>query len=205
METFSDSFDYILQLTKTLSSQCWNNRQETLKLEQLLKRLAKQTHISYEQFTNEPSAEASKIYDENAQLTEEERLVQENYQLVYQIEQQEYLNTRFWILIGQINELIVSIRNFIVEQRSIRPKAEAEFIERNVTECEEKLVTNQMRLLQAEENSTEAIAALLKELVQVCSEVNWSNVPRDSRSFQRLLQNMEKVQKVHNITLIPDI
>ncbi|AGO11891.1 AaceriADR125Wp [[Ashbya] aceris (nom. inval.)] len=205
METFSDSFDYILQLTKTLSSQCWNNRQETQKLEQLLKRLAKQAHISYEQFINEPSAEASRMYEENTQLTEEERLVQENYQLVYQIEQQEYLNTRFWILIGQINELIVSIRNFIVEQRSIRPKAEAEFIERNVAECEEKLVENQTHLSQAGENSSQVIAALLQELVQVCSEVNWNNVPRDSRSFQRLLQKMEKVERVHNITLIPDI
>lgn len=44
----SDSFDYLLQLTKALSAECRANRQETDRIELLLKRLAKQSGISYD-------------------------------------------------------------------------------------------------------------------------------------------------------------
>ncbi|AET40186.1 Far3p Ecym_5434 [Eremothecium cymbalariae DBVPG len=205
MDTFSDSFDYILQLTKTLSSQSWNNRQETLKIERLLKRLAKQTYIPYEQFIIEPSEETKETYNQLSKQSEEEYLIKENYKLIYLIEQQEYLDAKLWTLISQINELIVSIRNFIIEQKSARPKAEFEFIEKNLIKRIQHLNESEEKLRSSKETSIPIVEMLLKELVITCSEIDWKTVPQGTKSFQRLLHRIKKVEETHNVTLIPPI
>ena len=47
----NDNFDYLLQLTKALTTECRVNRQETDRIELLLKRLAKQSGISYDRLS----------------------------------------------------------------------------------------------------------------------------------------------------------
>ncbi|AMD20880.1 HDR138Wp [Eremothecium sinecaudum] len=205
MDNFSDNFDYILQLTKSLSLQCWNNRQETSKIEQLLKRLAKQSLIPYEQYIAEPTPEARKEYEKLSELTEEERLVTENYKLIYHIQQQEYLNTKLWTLITQINELLISIRTFIVEQKSVRPENESEFLQNNVISSTSKVADNRQALLLAKEHSKETLNLLLAELKVTCSEIDWERIPRESREFERLRSRLTKIEKMHNITLVPNI
>ena len=132
MEGSGDSFEYLLQLMKTLSAQSWSTRQQTEKVEQTLKRLAKQNQISFTENCKPPDEEAIKSLEELGGQTEEDLLVDENYRLMYQIQQQEYIHSKICLLIQQVNEMIASIKNFVVEQKNITPGLEHDFLQRNV-------------------------------------------------------------------------
>ena len=75
-----DNFEYLNLLAKNLSVGCRDSRKETDKIELLLKRLSKQSVVSYEEFSQRPSEETLDAYKKLSEPTTTEQLIRENYQ-----------------------------------------------------------------------------------------------------------------------------
>lgn len=140
----SDSFDYLLQLTKALSAECRANRQETDRIELLLKRLAKQSGISYDNLSKNiiPDSWKDNASQKASPPTEAQKLISENFKLIYEIEKQEYFNTKAVALINNINEHFSYIKNFIDEQNAIRERNIATFTSEKLNERNKSLQQN---------------------------------------------------------------
>ncbi|SCW03912.1 LAFE_0H01772g1_1 [Lachancea fermentati] len=200
MENSADSFEYILHLTKLLSTECRSTRQETDHIEQLLKRLAKLTQVSYEDLSREPSSEVREKYEKLNEKSEEEKLVDENLSLLYQIEHQECMNRRIWGMIDQIDDLLASIKKFVVEQKAHRSRNERQFIESIFGKRVANLEASIKDLSRNRETSFQKIELLIKELQYICSEIEWSKIP-ESKYGQELRQKLTSVENKYDIKL----
>ncbi|BAO41485.1 factor arrest protein 3 [Kluyveromyces marxianus DMKU3-1042] len=204
MEGSGDSFEYLLQLTKTLSSQAWSARQQTDKVEQSLKRLAKQHYIPYKEYSKPPTAEA---LDEFAQIkakSPEELIVEENYRLMYQIQQQEYIHSKVCLLVQQINEMIVSIRDFIVEYKATAPHKHQEFVAANVANPVQSLSSAQTALEKGHNVANKKVAMLIEELVLACKNVPWNKIEKDDLAYQRFKSLVKDFEDKYNIQLVSE-
>ncbi|CCC71686.1 hypothetical protein NCAS_0I00180 [Naumovozyma castellii] len=200
----SDSFDYILQLTKVLTAECRASRQETDKIELNLQRIAKQVGLSYEQLTNKVNQEVQERYSETINETakdEKERLIIENYQLIYQIEQAEYLKKRVWNLIKNINDHILSIKNFITQQRMNSLQDFDNFMFDNFENVERQLDDNIVNLDESNDITKENIALALEKLQKTMDGIDWTMVPRDSHHIQSLKRKLESFEQLYGISL----
>lgn len=157
----TDSFEYLHQLTKALSESSRASRQETDKIELLLKRVAKQSIISYEQLSSNVDLDVKRRYKNN--VTHErhldrgekeiQRLIKDNYRLIYEIEQEEYLNKKFLSMIENVEEQLQSIKNYIIEVKLTREQDIENFIYENI-QSKTKIVLNSSDDLQLKNDIT---------------------------------------------------
>ena len=131
------------------------------------------------------------MFNKIATPTEEDKLIKENYDLLKQIELQEYMNNKFWLLINEINEHLSSIRNFMIERKLSGSQDTANFID-------EKFTMNCQRLdmstdvLKRELNVTKEKSALVEqELKQLLEQIDWSEVPKNSREYINLHEQIQ--------------
>lgn len=204
MEGSGDSFEYLLQLMKTLSSQAWATRQQTEKVEQSLKRLAKQNQISYNEYAKSPNDETLGQVNTLKQKTKEEELVEENYRLMYQIEHQEYIHSKIYLLIQQIDEMIVSMRNFIVEYKTSAPQKQQEFITKSVTAPMSRLKYSEKQLNDGHINAEKQLKILMGELTDLFNRVPWHKVPNDNLNYLRLKNVIGDFEDKYQTKIVPE-
>lgn len=205
MEGSGDSFEYLLQLTKTLSSYAWNTRQETEKVEQSLKRLAKQNHISYKDYCKEPTNTTLEKFGKLKTKSEDDRLIDENYQLIYQIQQQEYINGKICLLTHQIDEMMLSIRNFIVEQKAISPKIEEAFISKNLNEHLSVLQNSLDDSKGIRTNSQDKLDIIIGDLISLCKNIPWDSFRKSDQNVTKVLKQIKSFEDSYNLKLLPKL
>lgn len=200
MENSADSFEYFFHLAKTLSTECRSTRQGTERIEQLIKRLTKLTQTSFEELSSEPDEDVKKKYESLKVENERDRLIRENYTLIYQIERQEYVCKRIWALIDQIEDLLESIKKFVVEQRAHRTKTERQFVEMVLKSRIMQLQTSTEGHASATRHSRTKLDFLLKELHDACQGIDWSQLPNTNDS-RRLLQKVSELEDKYDFKL----
>ena len=125
-DSSTECFDYILKLSKQLSDIQEGRRRETDNIEQLLKKITRQSYIDYEEFSSRTINHSNN--NNPNYLTTEEGIINENYQLLYQIRKQEFIKKKVIQLIDQYKELILSIKYLIIEQDALKPRIEKDFV-----------------------------------------------------------------------------
>ena len=196
-----DNFEYLNLLAKNLSVGCRDSRKETDKIELLLKRLSKQSVVSYEEFSQRPSEETLDAYKKLSEPTTTEQLIRENYQLMYEIEQQEYINKRIIALVNSINEHLISIRNFIIEQKLARDQNNEIYMHENFT-GRENLLKNSTELLKAREQcsrtNTEVVVEKFKKLY---AEIDWDTLPSNLPDIIQVKEKIKHIKETYKLDL----
>lgn len=196
-----DNFEYLNLLAKNLSVGCRDSRKETDKIELLLKRLSKQSVVSYEEFSQRPSEETLDAYKKLSEPTTTEQLIRENYQLMYEIEQQEYINKRIIALVNSINEHLISIRNFIIEQKLVRDQNNEIYMHENFT-VRENLLKNSTELLKAREQcsrtNTEVVVEKFKKLY---AEIDWDTLPSNLPDIIQVKEKIKHIKETYKLDL----
>ncbi|KAM3164901.1 Factor arrest protein 3 [Lachancea thermotolerans] len=200
MENSADSFEYLLHLTKGLSTECRSTRQGTERIEHLVKRLAKLTQTSYEELSKEPGPQVLQKYRELGRESERDRLERENYALIYQIERQEYVCRRIWSLIDQVEDLLESIKKFVVEQQGHRLRTENEFLETVVHSRMANLQVNTEDLVEAKNASRTKLDLLTRELKDLCKQIDWNKMS-DSEDATLLSRKVSEVESKYKLKL----
>lgn len=197
----SDSFDYLLQLTKTLSAECRANRQETDRIELLLKRLAKQSGISYDNLSKNiiPDSWKDNASQKASPPTEAQKLISENFKLIYEIEKQEYFNTKAVALINNIDEHFSYIKNFIDEQNAIRERNIATFTSEKLDERNKSLQQNYESLKTENEETKKKLHSIIKQFEKLLKEVDWDRISKDSRDYSRFKKQLEYLQDTYQV------
>ncbi|CAI4035530.1 hypothetical protein SMKI_13G1790 [Saccharomyces mikatae IFO 1815] len=197
----NDNFDYLLQLTKALTTECRVNRQETDRIELLLKRLAKQSGISYDRLSKNVTPDSWK--DNRSQMAsppnEAQQFITENFKLIYEIEKQEYFNTKVLALISNINEHFSYIKNFIDEQNAIKGRDIVTFTSEKLDKRNRNLQQNYKLLKTENEETSKKIKAIIEQFEALLGEVNWECIPKDSRDYIRFQKQLEYLQDVYQI------
>lgn len=201
MDSSSDNFGYLFQLTKILSSECRANRQERDKIENLLRRLANQTGISYEQLSENVSPKTQETYDKLSTPSEADKLTMENYNLIYQIELQEYMNHKIWALINEIIEHLNSIKSFVIETRLTGYQNIDHYTDEKFDIKTERLDTNRRSLELTKEFTNEKLEVVTNELKSLMEQINWENIPKDSKEYKKLLEKTSILEAVYGIHL----
>ncbi|GAV49418.1 hypothetical protein ZYGR_0P00610 [Zygosaccharomyces rouxii] len=197
----SDNFEYILQLTKILSAECRANRQERDKVEHLFKRLAKQSYVNYEQLSGNVSPRKKELFDKISTPTEEDQLIMQNYELVKQIELQEYMNNKVWLLINEINEHLSSIRNFVIERKLAASKDVTNFIDEKFTVNGQRLDMS-CQVLRNEINVSKRKSELvIQEFKHLVQEIDWNLVPKNSKDFIKFQSKLKMLENRYNISI----
>ncbi|GAV54327.1 hypothetical protein ZYGR_0AL00590 [Zygosaccharomyces rouxii] len=195
----SDNFDYILQLTKILSAECRANRQERDKVEHLFKRLAKQSYVNYEQLSGNVSPRKKELFNKLSTPTEEDQLIRQNYELLKQIELQEYMNNKVWLLINEINEHLSSIKNFVIERKLAASKDVTNFIDEKFTMNGQRLDMS-CQVLRNELNvSKEKSELVIQEFKNLIQEIDWHMVPKNSKNFIKFQSKLKILKNRYDI------
>lgn len=95
-------------------------------------------------------------------LSEDESLIRENYRLIYEIEQEEYLNGKFLSMINNVKEQLDSIKNYIIEIKLTREQDLENFLYENVY-SKSKIVGNSEGVLREKNGVSQEI--LLNQVV----------------------------------------
>lgn len=199
--TSSDNFEYILQLTKILSVECRANRQERDKIEHLFKRLAKQSYLNYEQLNGRVSPRKKELFDKLSTPTEEDVLIRQNYELLKQIELQEYMNNKVWLLINEINGHLSSIKSFVIDRKLAACKDVTNFVDENFTVNGQRLDMSCQVLrneLNVSKERSETVIEVFKSLIQ---EIDWKLVPKNSKSFINFQSKLKILENRYNVSL----
>lgn len=197
----SDNFEYILQLTKILSAECRANRQERDKVEHLFKRLAKQSYVGYEQLSGNVSPKNRDLFNKIAAPTQEDKLIKKNYELLKHIELQEYMNSKFWLLINEINEHLSSIRNFVIERKVSGSQATANFIDEKFTMNGQRLEMSTNVLKGNLEVTREKSKLVEEELKYLVGQIDWDEVPKDSRDYLAFQKKLQILKERYNVQI----
>ena len=105
--------------------------------------MPKQSGISYDNLSKNIIPDSWKDNaSQKALPTEAQKLISENFKLIYEIEKQEYFNTKAVALINNINEHFSYIKNFIDEQNAIRERNIATFTSEKLDERNKSLQQN---------------------------------------------------------------
>lgn len=201
-ECANDNFQYILQLTKLLTTEGRSARQETDKIESLLKRVARQSNISYEKLGDTVPKDVRNFYDKISQPTETEILIKENYDLLYQIEQQEYLQVKVMGLIRSINEHLFLIKNFIVEQRLGREQDLDNFLYEVFDSKKVILESSLSNLKEKEDTSRQNIESVITRLRELYKQINWELVPKNTKIYKKLQEKITSLNEIYGINLL---
>ncbi|KOG97394.1 Far3p [Saccharomyces eubayanus] len=197
----NDSFEYLLQLTKTLTAECRSNRQETDRIELLLKRLAKQSGISYDKLSRNIIPDQWKDNETQTVSTpsESQLLIYDNFKLIYEIEKQEYFNGKINALISNINEHFSYIKNFIDEQNVIRGRDVAVFASDKLDERNINLQQNYNLLKTENEETKKKLNTVIEQFETLLKEIDWESIPKDSRHYTRFQKQLEYLQNAYQI------
>ena len=215
----TDNFDYLYELTKNLSESSRASRQETDKIELLLKRVAKQSIISYEQLSKDVSLDVKRSFKDtmlhgvnNDRANDKiQKLIKENYRLIYEIEQEEYLNKKFFSMVGNVEEQLQSIKNYIIELKLTREQDTENFIYDNV-QSKTKIILNNSDDLKAkndimEDNMLNNIVKKFKDTyrnLNLCKkgkeETKENNINRDIL-IETLEQEIDKFEQQYKVKL----
>lgn len=197
----SDNFEYILQLTKILSAECRANRQERDRVEQLFKRLAKQSYVSYEQLSGDVAPGKKELFEKLSNPTEEDQLIRQNYELLKQIELQEYMNNKVWLLINEINEHLSSIKNFVIERKLAASKDVMNFIDEKFTVNGQRLDMSCQALRNQLHVSKEKSEMVLQEFKSLIQGIEWNLVPKDSNNFIKFQSKLRILKNRYDISI----
>lgn len=197
----SDNFEYILQLTKILSAECRANRQERDRVEQLFKRLAKQSYVSYEQLSGDVAPGKKELFEKLSNPTEEDQLIRQNYELLKQIELQEYMNNKVWLLINEINEHLSSIKNFVIERKLAASKDVMNFIDEKFTVNGQRLDMSCQALRNQLHVSKEKCEMVLQEFKSLIQGIEWNLVPKDSNNFIKFQSKLRILKNRYDISI----
>lgn len=200
----SDNFEYISQLLTALTTESRANRQETDKIELLLKRVSKQCAISYESLGSEVTDETLKNYNEQNKPSKISRLVNENYDLIYQIEQQRYINSKVTLLIQNITEHFLSIKNFIKEQKYVREQDLDNFVYENFESQIVILESSIQKLDEKSNTSSSNLSCIIRQLQTTCREIDWSIIPRGTIEHKQLIKHLQELDEYYGIKLVDD-
>lgn len=213
----TDSFEYLYQLTKALSESSRASRQETDKIELLLKRVAKQSIISYEQLSKDVALDVKRKHNDTVltgvQQDREEnkiqKLIKENYRLIYEIEQEEYLNKKFMSMIENVEEQLQSIKNYIIELKLTREQDIKNFIYENI-QSKTKIVLNNSDDLKLKNDITEENISnnILKKFQDIYKNLNLNEKKEEGKELLRrdkliesLEQEIDKFEERYKIKL----
>lgn len=197
----ADNFTQILQLLKQLDVENRSTRQETNKIELLLKRVAQQSSISYEKLSKTVNDTTSKQYRCNSFVSKEEELINDNYRLLYEIEQQDYINKKIINLINTINEHLSNIKNYIIEQKLTRKQDMDNFIYEMVQAKQTILNNSYEQLRTRNEVITDNVQVIIHKFQQVYKEINWDLIPKDNEHYIALHKLINQFQDDHGISL----
>lgn len=197
----SDNFEYILQLTKILSAECRANRQERDKVEHLFKRLAKQSYVSYEQLSGDVAPGKKELFRKLSNPTEEDQLIRQNYELLKQIELQEYMNNKVWLLINEINEHLSSIKNFVIERKLAASKDVMNFIDEKFTVNGQRLDMSCQALQNQLHVSKEKSEMVLQEFKSLIQGIEWHLVPKNSNNFIKFQSKLRILENRYDISI----
>lgn len=197
----TDNFEYLYQLTKNLSESSRASRQETDKIELLLKRVAKQSVISYEQLSKDVSLDVKRKYND-ALLHEAgrdkgegeiRRLINENYRLLYEIEQEEYMNKKFLSMIENVEEQLQSIKNYIIELKLTREQDFENFIYENV-QSKTKIILNHSDNLETKNDIMEdnLLNNIVKKFRDMYENLNMCKQEENNNDRAQLIKTLEQ-------------
>lgn len=204
----TDNFEYLYQLTRNLSDESRSTREETDKIELLLKRVAKQSSISYKQLSSDVKPETLQRYNEEIDDKDEvTRLIEDNYRLIYEIEQEDYLNKKFLMMIENIKEQLQSIKNYIIEIKLTREQDLENFLYENITSknkiiesnIKELRVKNQLSEERIESEVIDKFRILYRELK---GNSLWQREKdRSPTLVASLEQEIDDIEQLYNISL----
>lgn len=197
----TDNFEYLYQLTKNLSESSRASRQETDKIELLLKRVAKQSVISYEQLSKDVSLDVKRKYKDallhgagrDKGEGEIRRLINENYRLLYEIEQEEYMNKKFLSMIENVEEQLQSIKNYIIELKLTREQDFENFIYENV-QSKTKIILNHSDNLETKNDIMEdnLLNNIVKKFRDMYENLNMCKQEENNNDRAQLIKTLEQ-------------
>lgn len=203
----TDNFEYLYQLTSNLSDESRNTRQETDKIELLLKRVAKQSTISYEQLSTTVKPDTIQRYNEEVNDKDEvQKLIEANYKLIYEIEQEEYLNKKFLLMIENVKEQLQSIKNYIIEIKLTREQDLENFLYENIHSKSKIMESNTKDLKLKNELSEERIQSEVIDKFRSLYRELKSNTAlqerEDKKPFLTALEDeINEIEQLYNINL----
>lgn len=203
MDSSSGNFEYVLQLTKVLSLESRANRQESDKIESILRRLAKQSGVSYDQLSDGVSSSTQEAYDSMSAPDLAERLILENYELIYRIEMQEYVNNKIWALINEIIEHLTSIRGFIIEGKLTGLQNVDFYVQDKFDSKIHRLEESSKSLQGAKESTQDKLCSVYGDLRQVLNQINWEALPKGSREYKRIFEVLSYLKNSYGVDLLP--
>ncbi|QLQ80131.1 hypothetical protein HG537_0D01310 [Torulaspora globosa] len=205
MDSSSDNFDYVFQLIKVLGSECRANRQESDKIESILRKLAKQSGLSYDQLSEKVSESTRQKYDEASTPDSTDRLILENYNLIYEIELQEYLNRRIWNLIQEIIEHLNSIRGFIIERKLTGTQTIDYYIQDKFDLKVEQLRRSNESLQDTKRITGNKLAAIYDEIRIVLGQISWDDVPNNFKERERISEILLQLKDLYGVDLMTKV
>lgn len=131
--------------------------------------------------------------------TEAQKLISENFKLIYEIEKQEYFNTKAVALINNINEHFSYIKNFIDEQNAIRERNIATFTSEKLDERNKSLQQNYESLKTENEETKKKLHSIIKQFEKLLKEVDWDRISKDSRDYSRFKKQLEYLQDTYQV------
>lgn len=202
----TDNFEYLYQLTRNLSDESRTTRDETDKIELLLKRVAKQSSISYKQLSSVVKPETLQSYkEEKNEKDEVQQLIEDNYRLIYEIEQEEYLNTKFLLMIENIKEQLQSIKNYIIEIKLTREQDLENFLYENITSKSKIIESNIKELKLKNQLSDERIdTEVIGKFRVLYRELKANSLLQQDRSpslIAALEDEIDEIEQLYNISL----
>lgn len=203
MDSNSGNFEYVLQLTKVLSSESRANRQESDKIESILRRLAKQSGVLYDDLSDGVSKGAQDSYDRLSAPKLADRLINENYELIYQIEFQEYVNQKIWGLINDIIEHLSSIRGFVLERKLTGLQNVDFYVQDKFDSKIYRLEESAKSLKCAKESTQEKLNLLYSDLRHLIGQINWEAISKSSREYKRIFEALNQLKNSYGVDLLP--
>ncbi|CAL9735619.1 factor arrest protein 3 [Monosporozyma servazzii] len=202
----TDNFEYLYQLTRNLSDESRTTRDETDKIELLLKRVAKQSSISYKQLSSVVKPETLQSYkNEKNEKDEVQQLIEDNYRLIYEIEQEEYLNKKFLLMIENIKEQLQSIKNYIIEIKLTREQDLENFLYENITSKSKIIESNVKELKLKNQLSDERIdTEVIGKFKVLYRELKANSLLQQHRSpslIAALEDEIDEIEQLYNISL----
>lgn len=196
-----DNFEYLYLLAKNLSNGCRYSRKETDKIDLLLRRLSKQSAVTYEELTDEPSQETLEKYEQMTKPSKIDSLIKENYQLMYEIQQQEHINDLITKLVNNINEHLTSIRNFIIEQKLARDQNNEIYLHETFTVRENLIKESIENLDMHHQISKTNVNDVVDKFRKLYNSIEWEEVPKDSKEYRQLKKEIEYVNSTYGLEL----
>ena len=140
-------------------------------------------------------------YQELSNTNEIDRLTSENYEILYQIELQEYVNCKILALISEVAEHLNSIRSFVIERKLTGFQNIDNYLEEKFASGKEDLSSNQDVLRRSKECTREKLDILCHELKTLISRTDWSSIPKDSRAYVTFCKKLTQLETTYDLQL----